>query len=161
MSTSRENFSPILGRRLAELRSAKGLSQEQASKLFGISREMLGKYERGQASPGAEVLAAMQDNGIDIVYLLSGTTMMESQALLTPEEELVLAALRHSGEEVKRALLSIAALVPLQRTLGLSGLPTGKPSERIGSLVPDAETARMKPAEKRAHLQSKKKRDAS
>lgn len=41
---------------IRNLRQRKNLKQEELAKKAGISRLMLGKYERGQASPSAETL---------------------------------------------------------------------------------------------------------
>ena len=48
-----------LGERMRESRKALQLSQDDVASRCGVSREMWGKYERGAAIPGGEVLAAM------------------------------------------------------------------------------------------------------
>jgi transcriptional regulator with XRE-family HTH domain len=47
-------------------------SQAEIAELIGISREMWGKYERGKAMPGTEVLIKLSLVGFDIDYLITG-----------------------------------------------------------------------------------------
>ncbi|EAM8501392.1 helix-turn-helix transcriptional regulator [Salmonella enterica] len=62
------------------------LTQAQAAMICGISREMWGKYERGQAMPGGDVLLSFAEAGADIQYILLGevrlTENQEEKALL-------------------------------------------------------------------------------
>ncbi|EGA2180973.1 helix-turn-helix transcriptional regulator [Salmonella enterica] len=62
------------------------LTQAQAAMICGISREMWGKYERGQAMPGGDVLFSFAEAGADIQYILLGevrlTENQEEKALL-------------------------------------------------------------------------------
>ncbi len=61
-----------LGRRLRELRGF-DLSQEEFAKQLGISQSQLSKYERGIASPPAEILFAVKKRfGVSIDWLLTG-----------------------------------------------------------------------------------------
>jgi transcriptional regulator with XRE-family HTH domain len=48
-------------KRLRRLRDRNGLKQYQLSELCGLSRDMVRKYERGEAKPGVEALAAIAD----------------------------------------------------------------------------------------------------
>ena len=57
---------------LEEERKRLGLSQAEAGHVCGVSREMWGKYERDQATPGADVLEAFAAAGADVNYILSG-----------------------------------------------------------------------------------------
>lgn len=57
---------------LEEERKRLGLSQAEAGRICGVSREMWGKYERDQAAPGADVLEAFAAAGADVNYILSG-----------------------------------------------------------------------------------------
>jgi transcriptional regulator with XRE-family HTH domain len=57
---------------VAEERKRLGMNQEAAAMACGISREMWGKYERGKAVMGAEVLAKFAATGADVQYILTG-----------------------------------------------------------------------------------------
>ena len=50
-----------LGERIRENRVRAGLSQEQLAELTGVSRQAVGKWEAGQAAPGAEKLQRLAD----------------------------------------------------------------------------------------------------
>lgn len=65
-------FSAIAGGRLREIRDALGLSQSDLAKALGITREQVGRYERGIAVPGGEVLAKLATLGGDVLYFLTG-----------------------------------------------------------------------------------------
>jgi len=58
--------------RVLEERKRLGLSQADAAAACGVSREMWGKYERGAASPGCDVMAAFSKTGADVLYILTG-----------------------------------------------------------------------------------------
>ena len=45
-----------LGQRLTKLRKAQGLSRYGLAKQLGVSRDYLGRVERGQSSPTVEML---------------------------------------------------------------------------------------------------------
>jgi len=63
-----------IGSRLAEQRAEHSLSQAEAARLGGVSREMWGKYERDTARPGADVLAGLAGAGWNVDYILTGST---------------------------------------------------------------------------------------
>lgn len=49
-----------------------GKSQDDMATMCGVSREMWGKYERGVAVPGGEVLVQLALAGVDMNRLLTG-----------------------------------------------------------------------------------------
>lgn len=80
------NFNSLCAERIKNERTRLSLTQAQAAMICGVSREMWGKYERGQAVPGGEVLFSFAEAGADIQYILLGesrlTTNQEEKALL-------------------------------------------------------------------------------
>lgn len=66
------NFSSHCAPRIKEERLRLGLSQVQVAEKSGVSREMWGRYERGDAIPGGEVLFSFAIAGADIQYVLTG-----------------------------------------------------------------------------------------
>ena len=72
MSTIKDNFNSLCPGRIKEERQRLGISQLTAGELCGVSREMWGKYERGAAVPGGEVLFSLASAGVDIQYVLTG-----------------------------------------------------------------------------------------
>jgi transcriptional regulator with XRE-family HTH domain len=50
-----------IGHKIAELRKQKNLSQTDFAKEVGVSREMIGRYERDEVMPSIEVAKKMAD----------------------------------------------------------------------------------------------------
>ena len=69
----KDNFLSQSSERLKSERLKLGINQAQAADLCGVSREIWGKYERGNAVPGGEVLFSFAAAGADIQYILTGT----------------------------------------------------------------------------------------
>lgn len=89
------------GLRLREERERLQLSQIACAEGCGVRREMWGKYERGAAVPGVQVIARMGvELGADVLYLLLGRkepVLSEGEGLVSPIELSALVA------QVKRA----------------------------------------------------------
>lgn len=59
-----------VGVRMAELRKKKELSQTDFAKTVGVSREMIGRYERDEVVPSIEVAKKIADAlGVSLDYL--------------------------------------------------------------------------------------------
>lgn len=59
-----------ISKRMAELREQKGWSQSELEEKSGVSRVMIGKYERGEASPSIEGAKRIADAfGVSLDYL--------------------------------------------------------------------------------------------
>lgn len=67
-----DNFSSQSSERVKSERIRLGLNQAEAADICGVSREMWGKYERGVAVPGGEVLFSFAAAGADIQHILTG-----------------------------------------------------------------------------------------
>ena len=110
MSTEKENFITQSSARLKEIRIALGLSQQAAADLCDVSREVWGKYERGQVVPGGEVLFSFAAAGADVQYILTGVraggmTQTQTQGeALTPREAALLDNYRNSAPTAQDAL---------------------------------------------------------
>lgn len=50
-----------IGIKMTELRKLKSLSQTDFAKIIGVSREMIGRYERGEVMPSIEVAKKIAD----------------------------------------------------------------------------------------------------
>ncbi len=72
-----------LGKRLMELRKAKGMSQSDLAKKVGLSYAQIGRYEKKGVQPPAEVLKKMA-NTLDttVDFLINGATDEKAQASL-------------------------------------------------------------------------------
>lgn len=65
------NLSDI-GRRLAEERAAREMTQTQAADIAGVTRKTVFGYESGQRAPDGAALAAWAGAGFDVLYILTG-----------------------------------------------------------------------------------------
>ena len=68
----KDNFYLQCSERLKSERIRLGLNQAQSGELCGVSREMWGKYERGEAAPGGEVFFSFAAAGADVQYIFTG-----------------------------------------------------------------------------------------
>lgn len=66
------NFDSHCAIRLKNERKRLGFNQASIAELCGISREIWGKYERGAAVPGGNVLCSFALNGANVQYILTG-----------------------------------------------------------------------------------------
>lgn len=113
MSSEEDNKSSLFGARLRAETKRLGLNQATAAKLCGVSREMWGKYERGESIPGGEVLFAFASAGANLHYIATGLHQIAERGadyLLTPEKEKLLENYEHCSEEDKRAIRRLALL---------------------------------------------------
>jgi len=74
-TTKTQNSKAAFGKRLAAARTTKGLTKEKLGKVVGVHHSQIGRYEKGEASPSAEVLKKMA-NALDVStdFLMNGTT---------------------------------------------------------------------------------------
>jgi transcriptional regulator with XRE-family HTH domain len=74
------NVKKLIGKRLQQIRKAKGLSQEKLSELIGISPNSLSRIERGltyMSFPNIEKLMAALGADIYELFLFKGQTPQE------------------------------------------------------------------------------------
>lgn len=75
--------------RLAELRRAKGLSQEELAGSLGVSRQAVSKWERGESSPDTDnliALARLYGVSLDALLLGKGELFPAETAPLAEED---------------------------------------------------------------------------
>jgi len=103
-----------------------GLTQEAAGTACNVSREIWGKYERGQVVPGGEVLFSFAAAGADVQYILTGVrtvgmTEPPGGYELTPRKKKLLELIEmldESGqEEIQEKLEKIKRMKELEREL--------------------------------------------
>jgi transcriptional regulator with XRE-family HTH domain len=82
------SFDTQCGERLRKERERLGFTQQEFAERIGVRREMWSKYERGQAMPGGETLAAFAAVGGDVLYVLCGEAALAATA--SDEKELLL-----------------------------------------------------------------------
>jgi len=67
-----------IGNRLEEERKRIGHNQTQFGDIGGVGRKSQGLYERDERSPDAEYLAAIADQGADVLYIVTGKRLDEA-----------------------------------------------------------------------------------
>lgn len=74
-TTKTQNSKVAFGKRLAAAREAKGLTKQKLGEVVDVHHSQIGRYEKGEASPAAEVLKKMA-NALDVStdFLMNGTT---------------------------------------------------------------------------------------
>ena len=81
-----------IGNRIAELRKAKGFTQEYVADQLGVSRQAVSKWEQDQTSPDTKNLIALaQLLDTDISFLAMGTS---SRAITKMEERMLVASVK-------------------------------------------------------------------
>ena len=74
---------------ITELRKEKGWSQYELSKRISVSREIIGRYERGDAMPSIEIAKKIADAfDISLDYLSGSTNRQMDKATLNRVEEI-------------------------------------------------------------------------
>ncbi|MEO9387122.1 helix-turn-helix domain-containing protein [Chromobacterium phragmitis] len=72
-SAQPDNIREKIAQRILQERKRLRLTQQTAADQTGVSREMWGRYERGDALPGGEPLLGFALAGADIQFILAGT----------------------------------------------------------------------------------------
>jgi len=69
------NHPTAFGRHLLDLRKARGWSQPELAKQVGISDAIIGRYERGAATPSVDIAKRLADAlGVTLDHLVSSDT---------------------------------------------------------------------------------------
>jgi transcriptional regulator with XRE-family HTH domain len=78
---------PDFAERLRQLRTQKGLSQEDLGKIVGLHYNHIGRYERGESRPSADKLQTLAETlGVSNDYLMSGTKNNYARARFEDKE---------------------------------------------------------------------------
>jgi transcriptional regulator with XRE-family HTH domain len=74
-STKTQISKAAFAKRLTASREAKGLTKEKLGKVVSVHHSQIGRYEKGEASPSAEVLKKMANAlNVSTDYLMNGST---------------------------------------------------------------------------------------
>lgn len=80
----------LLGKRIAALRKAKGLSQGQLAEQLNISPSAIGMYDRGRRAPGLDIIVIIAKTfGVSTDFLLSGEPTMHAATDASTYQELL------------------------------------------------------------------------
>jgi transcriptional regulator with XRE-family HTH domain len=105
-----EDQKKMLGARFAEERARLGLGMTDFAERCRVSRQQVGRIERGENAPSAELLSEMHREGFDIVFVLTGERgrAIDLQVLGTVEAALRYAYLCTFNHEAELPLRSRA-----------------------------------------------------
>jgi transcriptional regulator with XRE-family HTH domain len=154
------SFNSVCAERLREERKRLGFTQQEMAELIGVRQEMSSKYERGQASPGGDALAAFAGIGGDVQYVLTG---QRSSSPMTPEEKELLSGFRKMDLRGKVSMLGMIDVV------GQTPAETAKPDKpsRFANTITGADAQIIQGGKKHTNISgnatvkiSRKKKDA-
>lgn len=92
-----------IAQRLAELRRAKGYSQEALANRLGLSRQAVSKWERAESSPDTENLIALARlYGVSLDELLSVDKDIEEDIAFEHADRVATTALDAAGQAADR-----------------------------------------------------------
>lgn len=75
-----------IGERLKEERERIGLSQTEFAAKAGASKNSQYNYEKGERSPDAAYLAAADEMGVDVLYVVTGRRTPEASSSFNGDE---------------------------------------------------------------------------
>lgn len=105
-----------IGPRIREERERLKLTQRAFGEIGGVEPNAQGKYESGERWPKADYLAAVAQEGADVLYILTGQRTAEPADRLEQDEARLLACYRRLPAPARQALGgmadAVAALVP-------------------------------------------------
>jgi transcriptional regulator with XRE-family HTH domain len=93
--------------RLKEERERVGLTQNEAAALCNVSKRAYCSYEAG-SYPKTDLLMALADAGIDVIYILTGQRSQGGVTLLSPDEAALLDDYRRTPPEEKDTVRAVA-----------------------------------------------------
>ncbi len=93
-----------IGARLRKERERLGLSQRTFGEIGGVEANAQGKYESGNRVPKADYLVAIAKEGVDVLFVLTGTTTPLALDNLSNTEEKVLGSYRSLHKEDQDAI---------------------------------------------------------
>lgn len=101
-----------IGERLKEERSRLGLSQTDLGAAGGVGKTTQINYEKGTGTPDAKYLAAVEELGVDVLYVVTGRRVpVSNQVIAIDELEMVMnvrGLLSEDKEAVKRLMLAFS-----------------------------------------------------
>lgn len=75
-----------IGERLREERERLGLNQGAFGELGGVKANAQGNYEKGERYPDAAYLAAVAEQGVDVLYVVTGRRTPKASSSFNGDE---------------------------------------------------------------------------
>ncbi|MGN8344368.1 helix-turn-helix domain-containing protein [Pseudomonas sp. SMV71] len=96
-----------IGDRLKEERERLGFNQTEFAAKAGASKNSQYNYEKGERSPDASYLAAVADQGVDVLYVVTGRRLSTDESQLSTDELEVVTHVRGLDDEDKVAVMRL------------------------------------------------------
>ena len=97
------------GERLRQEREKTGQSQTDFGKAAGVSRGTQKAYELETSSPDIRYLCAVQEMGVDVLYVLTGSSVSTDPGALSEREVALLSYFRHLPDGEQSNLVRMAS----------------------------------------------------
>jgi len=102
-----------LGNRLSAIRKERKISQGELAEKVGIHTNVLGRYEREEATPSVEVAAKIADAlGVSLDYLVGSTDVLIDKSIL----DKVIAIQKLPEEDKNHIMYSLDGLIQHAKT---------------------------------------------
>ncbi|OEC69647.1 transcriptional regulator [Pseudomonas sp. AP19] len=97
-----------IGDRLKEERERLGFNQTELAAIGGASKNSQYNYEKGERSPDATYLASVTNEGVDLLYVVTGERKPTKAESITVDEAQLLESYRLMDGADKQSLLRMA-----------------------------------------------------
>lgn len=96
-----------IGDRLKEERERLGFNQTEFAAKAGASKNSQYNYEKGERSPDASYLAAVAEQGVDVLYVITGQHSSVDESSLSDDDLEIVLHVRALGDEDKGAVMRL------------------------------------------------------
>lgn len=118
-----------IGRRLKEERERLGMNQTGFAAIAGASKHAQINWEKGEATPNANALAAWAEKGLDVLYVVTGSRSFTPPSPTSSEHQTIIRDYDASSPDGKEAIRRMAAAT----ALGAAAIAGGGRSGAHGS----------------------------
>lgn len=102
-----------IGRRLKDERERLGMSQTEFAAIAGASKHAQINWEKGDATPNANALAAWAEKGLDVLYVVTGSRSFVPPSPISSEHQAIIRDYDASSPDGKEAIRRMAAATAL------------------------------------------------
>ncbi|WP_085631317.1 helix-turn-helix domain-containing protein [Pseudomonas sp. R16(2017)] len=96
-----------IGDRLKEERERLGLNQTDFAAKAGASKNSQYNYEKGERSPDASYLAAVAEQGVDVLYVVTGQRFAADEGTLSQDDLEIVLHVRALDAKDKEAVMRL------------------------------------------------------
>jgi transcriptional regulator with XRE-family HTH domain len=104
-----------IGDRLKEERERLGFNQTEFAAKAGASKNSQYNYEKGERSPDASYLAAVAEQGVDVLYVVTGQRSSVGEDQLSDDDLEIVMHVRSLDDEDKGAVMRLLRAFTLKK----------------------------------------------